>query len=110
LHTIKNLQTQFTAKQNSENQIAIVAVKMAMPSTYSVVKEDEYTFTSNRIKLLDKLYAFSYRVDGVVEEHGFNEFLIFTTKKILETETNDFKKLSLLDALEECLSVDVYIG
>ena len=23
---------------------------------------------------------------------------------------NDFKKLSLLDALEECLSVDVYIG
>ncbi|OJT83533.1 hypothetical protein BM533_20755 [Clostridioides difficile] len=73
----------YIAKKNNENQIIVLAIKLNMPSEYSLMKEDEYAYLSQRIKILDKLYHFNSRIDGVLVEQSRSEFMIFTTKKYL---------------------------
>ncbi len=73
----------YIAKKNNENQIVVLAIKLNMPSEYSLMKEDEYAYLSQRIKILDKLYHFNSRIDGVLVEQSRSEFMIFTTKKYL---------------------------
>lgn len=70
----------YIAKKNNENQIIVLAIKLNMPSEYSLMKEDEYAYLSQRIKILDKLYHFNSRIDGVLVEQSRSEFMIFTTK------------------------------
>lgn len=108
--SIKNLQMRYIAKKNSENQIVVVAIKLNIPSEYSLLKEDEYTYLSQRIKIMDRLYHFNHRVDGVLVEQSRSECMIFTTKKIIETETKNYKNFYLLDVLQEVSAVPVYIG
>lgn len=74
------------------------------------MKEDEYSYLSQRIKIMDRLYHFNHRIDGVLVEQSKSECMIFTTKKIIETETNQYKDFYLLDVLREVSAVPVYIG
>lgn len=110
IQSIKNLQLRWLAKKNSENQIVVVAVKLNMPSEYSLMKEDEYAYLSQRVKILEKLYYFSSRLDGVLIEQGKSEFMIFTTKKNIELETKNYKDIYLLDLLREVSVISVHVG
>lgn len=100
----------YIAKKNNENQIVVLAIKLNMPSEYSLMKEDEYAYLSQRIKILDKLYHFNSRIDGVLVEQSRSEFMIFTTKKILELETKKYRDIYLLDMIREVSVINTYIG
>lgn len=107
---IKSIMMRCIAQKNSENQIVVVTVKLNMPSEYSLMKDDEYAYLSQRIKVLDKLYHFSSRIDGVLVEQDRSEFMIFTTKKIIELETKNYRDIYLLDMLREVSVINTYIG
>ncbi len=70
----------YIAKKNNENQIVVLSIKLNMPSEYSLMKEDEYAYLSQRIKILDKLYHFNSRIDGVLVEQSRSEFMILQLK------------------------------
>lgn len=110
VQSIKNIQMRYIAKKNNENQIVVLAIKLNMPSEYSLMKEDEYAYLSQRIKILDKLYHFNSRIDGVLVEQSRSEFMIFTTKKILELETKKYRDIYLLDMIREVSVINTYIG
>lgn len=107
--SIRNIQLRVVANSCSENQIVVIAIKIQQPSGRSPLSEDEYSFLSRRVQVLDKLYHFSTRVSGVVVERG-NEFIIFTTKKRIEQESEHYHKLSLCSSLREIDLIDSYIG
>ena len=107
---IKSVMMRSIAQKNSENQIVVVTVKLSMPSEYSLMKDDEYAYLSQRIKVLDKLYHFSSRIDGVLVEQDRSEFMIFTTKKIIESETKNYRDIYLLDMLREVSVVNTAVG
>ncbi|HBG6038134.1 TPA: hypothetical protein KQV96_002815 [Clostridioides difficile] len=110
VQSIKNIQMRYIAKKNNENQIVVLAIKLNMLSEYSLMKEDEYAYLSQRIKILDKLYHFNSRIDGVLVEQSRSEFMIFTTKKILELETKKYRDIYLLDMIREVSVINTYIG
>lgn len=110
IQSLKNLQLRCIAKKNNENQIVVVAIKLDMPSEYSLMREDEYAYLTQRIKILERLYHFSSRINGVLVEQGKSEFMIFTTKKNLELETKNFKDIYLTDLLREVSVINTYIG
>lgn len=110
IQSLKNLQLRCIAEKNNENQIVVVAIKLDMPSEYSLLREDEYTYLTQRIKILERLYHFSSRINGVLVEQGRSEFMIFTTKKNLELETKNYKDIYLTDLLREVSVINTYIG
>lgn len=108
--SINSLQARIRAQKNCENQIVVVAVKIDMPSEYSLMKDDEYAYLSQRLKILDRLYHFNNRLEGVLVEQGRSEFMIFTTKKVIESETSNFKDIYLLNLLQDVSMLNTYIG
>ena len=108
-HSIRNLQVKVIANQNSENQIVVIAVKIEHPCGHASTSEDEYLFLSRRIKIMDRLYIFSNRIAGIVVERG-TEFIIFTTRKQIEQESDNYRHLSLRSSLKEVDMVNSSIG
>ena len=110
IQCIKSMQMRCLSQKNSENQIVVIAIKLHLPSEYSVTRGDEYAYLTQRIGLLDRLYSFNSRIDGVIVESSHSEFMIFTTRKVMEIETNNYKNIHLLDMIQEAAFVKVSVG
>jgi len=110
IDTVKRLQLRYLAQQNSKNSIVIISVEIGFSGEYSILGKDDYAYISNRIKVLECIYQFSYRIDGVVVENSNRSFLIFTTRSAIELETEGFKNLYLLDMLDTCRAENVSVG
>lgn len=108
--SIENIQLRVAAQKNSESQIIVAAVKMDELSEYSLMKNDEYAYLSQRLKILDRLYHFSSQIGGILVEDGRSEFTVFATRKAVETETKQYRDMYLLDMLQEVSVVNTYIG
>ncbi len=107
---IQNLQLRCIAQQNSENQIVVLAIQLQLPTAYSLLHEEEYAYLCQRLRILDKLYLFNSRIDGVLVEQGPNAFMIFTTRKSVERETRGYQDFYLLQMLREASVVRVCMG
>lgn len=110
IDTVKKLQLRWEAKQNLENGIVVVMVKLTYPGSYALLGLDDYGYITNRIRVLESIYSYSYRIDGTVVEEGNDGFLIFTTRRAIELETGHFKNFYLLDMLDGCRTENVAAG
>lgn len=110
IDTVKRLQLRHQAQLKGENQIVVLSVELGFAGEHSILGKDDYIYITNRIKVLECIYQFSYRVDGVVVESSYRNFLIFTTKRSIELETEHFKSLYLLELLNTCHAKNVSVG
>ncbi len=110
IDTVKRLQLRYQAQMNLENQIVVLSVELGFAGEHSILGKDDYIYITNRIKVLECIYQFSYRVEGVVVESSYRNFLIFTTKRSIELETEYFKSLYLLELLNTCHAKNVSVG
>ena len=108
--TVKKLQLRHMAQLNSESWIVVISVELVFSGEYSVMSKDDYAYILNRIKVLECIYQFNYRIDGVVVESSDRTFLIFSTRKSIELETEHFKSLYLLDLLDTCHAENIAVG
>ncbi len=97
--------------QNSEkSQIVVIAVNIDMPDEYSITRDDEYLYMLNKMKVAEKVYLFGGRIAAAIVEYSTQGYLMFTTKEIIETETDNFKSIYLLDLVNETNIKNVSIG
>lgn len=108
--TARKLQLRYESKQNLENWIVVIMVKLTYSGNYSLLGKDDYGYITNRIKVLESVYTYSYRIDGTVVEEGSDGFLIFTTRRAIALETGQFKNFYLLDMLDGCRAENVAAG
>lgn len=110
IDTVKRLQLRYQAQLNLESWIVVIMLEVSFAGHYSIMGEDDYGYLANRIKVLENIYSFSSRIDGVVVEDTPKSFLIFTTRKLIELETNHFQYLDLLDILNICRAENIAVG
>ena len=110
IDTVKRLQLRYQAQLNLESWIVVIMLEVSFAGNYSIMGEDDYGYLANRIKVLENIYSFSSRIDGVVVEDTPKSFLIFTTRKLIELETNHFQYLDLLDILNICRAENIAVG
>ena len=108
--TVKKLQLRYESQQNRKSRIAIIMIRLTYPGSYSVIGKDDYSYINNRVKVLESIYSYSYRINGIVVEEGSEGFMILTTRRDIELETSYFKKFYLLDMLHDCKAENVAAG
>lgn len=101
LATAEKLRLRYLAQSNRNNQIVVMTVQIDFPSEYSVIKSDEYENIINRMKISECIYLFASKIKAAVVEVNYKEYIVFTTKKILETETNNYENIYLFELIEE---------
>lgn len=94
-----NLYKQLTDKFNYQAQMVVIVVENDLPKEYSVVNRNEYQYMCRRLFISKKVYVFAYKLQGIVNEIGFNQYLIISTRRDFDNETQDFKEFNLFEAI-----------
>ena len=108
--TVNKLQLRYEAGQNLHSSIVVIMIKLTFSGNYSLLGNDDYNYMKNRISVLESIYSYSYRIDGTVVEEGNDGFLIFTTRRAIEIDTNYFKTFYLMDILKGCNAKNIAAG
>lgn len=90
----------FESKQQSKNQknsqIVVLAIERDLPNEHALIKENEYQLALESMKISEEIYRFSQRVQAAVVEREIGKYLLFTTKYLLELETEELQKLNII--------------
>ncbi|KZL90250.1 hypothetical protein [Clostridium magnum] len=110
LTTVEKLRLEYLAQSNTDNQIVVMVVQIDFPNEYSVIRDDEYQNIISRMKISECVYLFASKIKAAVVEVNHKEYMIFTTKKILETVTNNYEKIYLFELVEEKVLKTISLG
>lgn len=90
----------FESKQRSKSeknsQIVVLAIERDLPNEHALIKENEYQLALESMKISEEIYLFSQRVQAAVVERDIGKYLLFTTKYLLELETEELQKLNII--------------
>lgn len=110
LATAEKLRLRHLAQSSRDNQIVVMTIQIDFPSERSIVKNDEYENIISKMKISECIYLFASKIKAAVVEVNYQEYMIFTTKKILETETNGYEDIYLFELIEEKTFRTVSLG
>lgn len=108
--TLNKMQLYHLMQVSQGSQIVAISIKIDSPSEYSVFTDDEYQYIIDTTNVAKQIYWFAKRIQAAVIELGKQEFLLFSTKKILENATGNFENIDLLLAVKKNTSSTVSIG
>ena len=94
--SLQKLQFKYLAEVNKQSQIVALRIQIDLPDEYSMLNENEYQHIMNRMKAAEQVYLFAEKIKAAVIEVSFREYLLFSTRKFIEIETNNFHKLDLI--------------
>lgn len=109
-HTLNNLLLQITSISNSESQIVVISIEIDIPSEYNLVLENEYQLLLEKNRVSEEVYRFTQRIQGTVVETGTHSYQIYSTRKHVESETDNLQSLPILKSIKDNTSHTVSIG
>lgn len=107
---INHLALKIQLKENEKSQTVVIAIKIDPINEYSLINENEYQILLEKTKVTQKIYLFAQKIQASVVEVGIDQYFLFCTKSILETETNNFKNLDILTDVSNDTSSTISMG
>ncbi len=98
------------AKEEAKGQISAVLVTIDFPSDHSVMRESDDLFIMEKMKIGQQIYRYAGQLQATVLEASLRDYLLFSTRRIIETETCHYRNFALLQRLEEETLYSVSIG
>jgi hypothetical protein len=83
-------------KLERSSEIVVLAIERDLPDEHALIKENEYQLSLESMKISEEIYLFSQRVQAAVVEREIGKFMLFTTKYLFETETEQLQKINIL--------------
>jgi hypothetical protein len=100
----------YRAKKEAEGLIGVLWITIDFPPDYSVMQESDDTFMLERMKIAQQIYRYASHLQATVLEMSLRDYLLFSTKKIIEMETDDYRHFKLLDWMEQETFYNVSMG
>lgn len=107
---INRLRSEYMEKINQKSQIVILSIEINLPNEYSLFMQHEQSFMQDRNSISSYIYALAGRLEASITEPTYRNFLIFTTREILETVTDHLQSLDILNLVQEHFLVSLCIG
>ena len=108
--TLKKLILSHRIQISQQSQIVALCVQIDEPNEYSLLNEDEYQYVIDKMKISKQVYLFAQKIQAAVIEVGLKEYLLFSTRQMLENETNKAENISLLDSIKSNSSSTISLG
>lgn len=101
IDSFQNLYLKYTAKVNTNSRVVAIFIQNDFPDDYSIISNNEYYYVKEKNKVTELIYEFANKIEAAVIEFSYNTYILISTKKILETETENYTKIDLLRSIEE---------
>lgn len=108
--TLHKMQLNHLVQVSQQSQIVAIYIRIDSPSEYSLLNDNEYQYIIDKTNVARQIYLFAQRVKAAVVEVGLREFLLFSTKQLLENVTNNFENIDLLQTVKKNTSSTISIG
>ncbi|MCT4595764.1 MAG: hypothetical protein N4A57_16065 [Anaeromicrobium sp.] len=95
---------------NQTNQIVVLVVEMDLPDEQSIINKNEYQMALKNMKISEQIYLFAQRIQAAVIELSFGNYILFSTRSILESETNNLREIELISMINKNTTSTVSIG
>lgn len=108
--TIHLLKQKMGSGSRNDSQIIVIAVEIDLKSEYTLTNENEYQMMLEKTKVTEEIYRFAQRIQAAVIEEGSRNYLLFTTKRLIEFETKNMQQISLLSFIEKNTINTISVG
>lgn len=109
-NTLSNLILQIHSIKNTVSQIVVISIEIDMPNEYNLVLENEYQLLLEKTHVSEEVYKFAQRIEAAVVETGTHNYMLFSTRKPLDSETNHLQSLPILKAIKDHTSHTISVG
>jgi len=113
VNAIKNKLYDLLEKIRIENmiisQIVVISIEIDISNEYDLISENEYSIMLQKTKITEEVYKFAQRIQAAVIETEKN-YLLFTTKQIVEFETKNLRELSILSSMKNKTNNTISVG
>jgi hypothetical protein len=108
--TLKKLILGYNIQVSQHSQLVALRVQVDEPSEYSLLSEDEYQNIIDKMQISKQVYLFAQKIQAAVIEVGLKEYLLFSTRQSLESETHGLESISLLSAVKNHSASTISLG
>lgn len=108
--TLHKIQLNYRLNVSQQSQIVALYLQIDSAHEYSLVNDNEYQYIIDKTNVTREIYLFSQRIQAAVIEVGLREFLLFSTKQLLESVTNNFEKIDLLQSVKKNTASTISAG
>jgi len=108
-NTLHDLLEKIKFEDMTVSQIVVISMEIDMSDEYGLTSENEYSIMLQKTRITEEVYKFAQRIQAAVVETEKN-YLLFTTKQIVESETNSLRELPILRAIKKKTNNTVSAG
>lgn len=83
-------------RRADERGIVVLAIEQDLPDEHALIRENEYQLALESMGVTEAVYLFAQRIQAAVVERELGRFLLFTTRSLLEAETEGLRTFPLL--------------
>lgn len=102
----------YLAKEAAKGYISVLYVSIGFPPEHSVIMENDERFMLEKMNIVKQIYKYAGQLQGTVVEVSLRDYILFTTKDIIELETKQYQVFHLLNwsAKESIYPISIGIG
>jgi len=109
VNKIHTLLEKIKTQTMSINQIVVISVEHDLGNDYDLDLENDYGIMLMKTKITEEIYKFAQSIQAAVVENE-KSYMLFTTRKILEFETNNLRELSILNKVKRRTNHTISVG
>lgn len=93
---IHQLLMQINAIESTESQIVVLSMEIDLPNEYNLIHDNDYQLMLEKTRVSEQVYKFAESIQAAVIEIGSHNYMMFSTKQILESVTEQLISLPIL--------------
>ena len=109
---IRHFESKQQVNNQKNSQIVVLAIERDLPNEHALIQENEYQLALESMKISEEIYLFSQRIQAAVIEKEIGKYLLFTTKYLLELETEELQRINIItrQAVQRFSTLSIGIG
>lgn len=110
INTIEHIIDIYEHQKNHTGHIAIMIIEIMPKKAYSYVRQDEYLYMHEKLKVAEEIYYFARNTHAAVVSESIDKFTILMNKDTLMSYTHGLQRFYLMNGIHNKTNCDVNIG
>lgn len=92
---LTQLQQKYLIQKLRRSQLTVICIHIDTPAARSLFNETTYNMALAKMQTARQIFIFADQIQAAVTEIGYNEYVLYSTRQALESETNHMRNFML---------------
>lgn len=92
---LTQLQQKYLIRKLRQSQLTVICIHIDTPAARSLFNETTYNMALAKMQTARQIFIFADQIQAAVTEIGYNEYVLYSTRRALENETSHMRNFML---------------